>query len=278
MPLHGLIDVHRAQRRHVKPTLGAIRLADLRPYHLQQLYKSRLEFGLSSRSVHYIHAILHRGLAQAYTWGIISRNIADLVVAPRPQKKEVWVFRPEECRLFLHAVKNGRLYCLYAIAIGCGLRLGELLALHWEDADFEDSTISIRRAMQKVHNKNIVGEPKSEKARRQVAVPSFVLRALKEKAATGMMFVTRNGTPFSHRNIHRHFKAILVQSGLPDVRFHDLRHTFASIMFSLNVHPKTVQEALGHSSVILTLDTYSHLIPGMQKEAAGKMGQALGVA
>ncbi len=92
------------------------------------------------------------------------------------------------------------------------------------------------------------------------------------------MFVTRNGTPFLHRNIERHFKKYLVKSGLPDIRFHDLRHTFASIMLAQNVHPKAVQEALGHSSITLTLDTYSHVMPGMQKEAAGKLDQALRVA
>jgi integrase len=265
-------------RLHIKPALGKIRLINLRPYHLPELYKQKIESGLSNRSVQYIHAVIHRRLNQAYKWGIVSRNVADLVVAPRPQKKEMKVFNPQECRLFLDAVKNDRLYSLYAVAIGCGLRLGELLALNWEDVDFENSTVSIKRALQKVKNKNIIGEPKSDKARRLVSLPSFVLEALKKNRGTGLMFATRNGTYFSHRNIDRHFRGILVKSGLPKIRFHDLRHTFASIMLSQNVHPKTVQEALGHSSIVLTMDTYSHVMPGMQKEAASKLDLILGVA
>ncbi len=175
--------------------------------------------------------------------GIVGRNIADLVVAPRPQRKEMKTLSPAQCRAFLETVKEDRLYPLYALAIGCGLRLGELLALSWEDVDFENATISIRRAMQKVHNRSVLGEPKSEKARRQVALPAFVLRALQERQGTGFMFVTRNGTPLLHRNVERHFKKTLVKSGLPCIRFHDLRHTFASIMLAQNVHPKAVQEA-----------------------------------
>jgi integrase len=132
--------------------------------------------------------------------------------------------------------------------------------------------------MQKVHHKNFLAEPKSEQARRQVAAPAFVLRPLQERRGTGLMFATRNGTPFLHRNIERYFKKTLVKSGLPCIRFHHLRHTFASIMLAQNVHLKAVQEALGHSSITLTLHTYSHFMPRMQRETAGKLNQALGVA
>ena len=262
-------------RLHIKPTIGNIKLVELRPYHLQELYKKKVDSGLSKRTVQYIHAVIHRGLEQAFKWGIVSRNVSDLAVAPHPQRKEMRVLTPQECRLFLDTVKNDRLYPFYAVAIGCGLRLGEILALNWEDINFENGTVSIKRAMQKVKNKNVLGEPKSEKARRSVSIPSFVLESLKNKKGTGLMFATRNGTSFSHRNIERHFKKSLVKSGLPEIRFHDLRHTFASIMLSQNVHPKTVQEALGHSSIVLTLDTYSHIMPGMQKEAASKLDLVL---
>jgi len=158
-----------------------------------------------------------------------------------------------------------------AVAIGCGLRLGEILALHWEDMNFENSTLSVKRTLQKVNNKGRFGEPKSKKARRSVAMPRFVLDALKDGKETGLIFATRNGTPFSHRNIHRHFKKTLVKLGLPEIRFHDLKHSYASILASQNVHPKTVQEALGHSTITLTLDTYSHILRSLQKEAAEKL-------
>lgn len=257
-------------RLHIHPIIGNLKLVDLRPYHLQDLYKQKLESGLSKRTVEYIHAVLHRGLQQAYKWGTVSRNVADLVDAPRPERKEPVVFTPEQCRILLEGLKEDRLYGFYALALGCGLRLGELLALRYEDFNFENSTLSVRRTLQRVAGKTVIGEPKSEKSRRLVSIPSFALEAL-ERKSTGLVFKTSNDTPFSPRNIQRHFANTLVKLGLPKIRFHDLRHTYASLMLSANVHPKTVQEALGHSSISLTLDTYSHLLPSLQKEASEKM-------
>ena len=262
-------------RLHINPTLGRLRLVELRPYHLQDLYRQKIESGLSNRTVQYIHAVIHRGLEQSFKWGIISKNVADLVEAPRPERKELTIFTVEQCRIFLEGIKDDRLYPFYALAIGCGLRLGELLPLEWQDYNFENSTVSVRRTLQRVRGKTIIGEPKSEKSRRVVAIPSFVLEVLKDRKSEGLVFSTRNGTAFSPRNIQRHFANTLVKLGLPKIRFHDLRHTFATIMLSQNVHPKTVQEALGHSSIVLTLDTYSHIIPSMQKEASEKMDALL---
>jgi integrase len=181
------------------------------------------------------------------------------------------VFNVEQCKLFLEGVKNDRLYYFYALAIGCGLRLGELIPLEYNDFDYVNSTVRIQRTLSRVSGKTIIGEPKSERSRRVVSVPAFAL----PPKGKGYLFTTGNGTLFSHRNIERHFKNTLVKLGLPIIRFHDLRHTFASIMLSENVHPKAVQEALGHSSISLTLDVYSHVIPGMQKEAAEKMDKVL---
>ncbi len=263
-------------RIHVEPAIGHIRLVDLRPYHLQDLYSQKVSSGLSNRTVQYIHAVIRRGLKQAYKWGIVSRNIAELVEAPRPARKELRIFSVEQSKQFLEALKDDRLYSFYALAIGCGLRLGELLALNWEDINFEISTLSVRRNLQRVRGKTIIGEPKSDKSRRNVAIPSFVLEDLKKNRRNeGLIFTTSNGTAFSPRNIQRHFANTLVKLGLPKIRFHDLRHTFASIMFAQNIHPKTVQEALGHSSISLTLDTYSHMIPTLQKEAAEKLDGVL---
>ena len=166
---------------------------------------------------------------------------------------------------------------LYVVCVGCGLRLGEVLALQWEDVNFESSTISINRTLQYLPGRGLVmGEPKSEKSRRLVSMPAFVANALKSyQKHNGLLFTTGNGTPFSPRNIQRHFENTLEKAGLPKINFHGLRHTYATIMLQQNVHPKTVQEALGHSSISLTLDTYSHVVPSLQKEAADKFDKVL---
>ena len=261
-------------RLHINPVVGHLRLVELRPYHLQDLYSKKIESGLSKRTVQYIHAVVHRGLDQAFRWGIVTRNVADLVESPRPERKELKVFSIEQCRTFLEGIKNDRLFPFYSLAIGCGLRLGELIPLQYSDFNFENSTLSVNRTLQRVSGQTIIGEPKSEKSRRIVAVPAFALETLKK--SEGYVFTTGNGTLFSPRNIQRHFANTLVKLGLPKIRFHDLRHTFASIMLQLpNVHPKAVQEALGHSTISMTLDLYSHLIPSMQKDAAEKLDKVL---
>jgi len=261
-------------RLHIKPTIGNIKLTDLRPYHLQDLYKLKKEAGLSNRTVQYIHAVIHRGLEQAYKWGLVVRNVSDLAEAPRPEKRQPTIFTVEQCKIFLDGLKGDRLYPLYAMAIGCGLRLGELLALEWEDINFQHHTVSVNKTLHHVRGKNYLGEPKSEAARRLVSVPDFVMESLQPQLQ-GLVFATGNGTHFSHRNIGRHFNKTIERLGLPKIRFHDLRHTYASLMLMMNVHPKTVQEALGHSSVSLTLNTYSHIIPSMQKDAADKMNDLM---
>ena len=136
---------------------------------------------------------------------------------------------------------------------------------------FRELPLSVKRTLQKVNNNSSFEEPKSKKTRRSVVVPQFILDALRNSKESGLIFATSNGTPFSHRNIHRHFKKTLVKLGLPEIRSHDLRHSYTSIPASQNVHPKTVQEVLGHSTITLTLDTCSHILPGMQKEAADKL-------
>ena len=159
-----------------------------------------------------------------------------------------------------------RLYPFYATAIGCGLRLGELLALDFSDVNFQAGTISVKRDLQYIQGRGLViGEPKSDKSKRSVVMPSFVATALREHhlktgKVSGFVFATSNGTPFSPRNIQRHFKKTLEKAGLPQVNFHSLRHFTATSLLLSGVHPKVVQEMLGHSSVTTTLQTYYHCV------------------
>jgi integrase len=268
-------------RMHIQPEIGMIRLSALNPVHLQNLYSSKLNQGLSRRTVHYIHAIIHRSLNQALKWGLIYRNVADLAESPKVERKIPQTLSAEEVKKFLLVVKEDRLYPLYLLAVTTGMREGELLALDFESVDFFKNTIHVKRSAHQLIGKGIViSEPKTEKSKRTIAVPEFVMDILYEHLEKsgrkgGLICQTSSGLPIGPRNLVREFKAHLVEAGLPDIRFHDLRHTAATLLLTEGVHPKVVQEMLGHSQISLTLDTYSHTIPNMQTEAAEKMNTLL---
>jgi integrase len=268
-------------KNHIKPGIGSIKLSALRPDHLQKLYSDKLNSGLSRRTVQYIHSIIHRSLNQALRWGLVARNVSDLVDAPSVKRKPPQFLSPEEVKTFLGSVKDHRFYPIYVLAIATGMREGEVLGLHFEDVDFDKGIIHVRHAVQYLIGEGVVlTEPKTKKSRRSIKVPEFAMEVLEEHKENenrnqGLMFVTSNMTPFSPRNLVRHFKKALRDAGLPNIRFHDLRHTTASLLLSKGAHPKLVQELLGHSQISLTLDTYSHLIPAMHDELAEKMNDIL---
>lgn len=258
---------------HIKPELGNLKLSSLRPDHLQYLYSKKLDAGLSKRTVQYIHAVIRRSLNQAVKWGIIYRNPTDAVSAPRPQRKAADTLTEAQVSEFLKVVEQHRWYPIYVLAIATGMRQGEILGLRWDDIDFANGTISVRNTVYSIRGKIYLGEPKSEKSRRTISVPEFALNILKPLKKDGLVFTTSSGKPISPRNLSRHFHQSLEKAGFQHMRFHDLRHTCATLLLKMNIHPKVVQEMLGHSSITLTLDTYSHIIPSLQEEAAGKMNK-----
>jgi integrase len=268
-------------RDHVKPDIGHLKLTGLRPDHLQALYARKLEQGLSKRTVGYIHSIIRRALNQAVSWGLIFRNPTDSVTPPRPAISPPETLSPEQAKLFLASIEGHRWYPLYVLALMTGMRKGELLGLQWEDVDLQRGTVSVTHTVQAIGGRTVFGEPKTARGRRTIALPRVAVSVLEEyRQATGNMeglvFRTSTGRPISQRNLTRHFHASLAAAGLPRMRFHDLRHTAASLLLRENVHPKIVQEMLGHATIHLTLDTYSHLIPDIQAEAAGKMDELFG--
>ena len=261
---------------HIKPTLGQYRLTQLKPHHLQQLYTDKLDSGLSKRSVQYIHAVLRRALNFAVKWELIPKNPTDGVDAPTPTKKAPETLSVAELQKFLDAVKDHRWYCIYCIAIGCGLREGEILGLRKCDIDTVEGIIHIQQTVDYIAGRSVLGTPKSDRSMRSVSMPDFVITVVQEhvqkiEKPDGLLFTTSSGNFVSHRNLLRHFHETLAKLNIPRVKFHSLRHSFASIQLINGVNPKIVQEALGHSSITLTLDTYSHIIPSLQKEAAKKM-------
>ena len=237
-----------------------------------------------------MHAVLRRALGQALKWGLVARNVATLVDPPRVQRREVQPLGPDQARAILAAVQGDRLEALYSVALAVGLRRGEALGLRWTDVEFDAGALAVRAALQRVNGKLQLVQPKTARSRRTIALPQSVIvalhrhrvRQLQERLLagqrwhdTGFVFTTTLGTPLDPRNVYRHFQRALDKAGLPRKRFPDLRHTCATLLLAQGVHPRVVMDILGHSQIALTMDTYSHVIPALQREAAGRMDALL---
>ena len=210
---------------------------------------------------------LHKALNDAVADNLIPRNVADGLKPPKPRKKEINPLTPDQAKTFLQAAREDRFYALYVLAIHYGLRQGELLGLKWDDVDLNNGTLQVRRTMSESRVGRIEERPKNGRGRRIDISPSVaeILATHRETHESGdLVFATQKGTPVNSSNLlQRSFLPLLELCGLPRIRFHDLRHTCATIRFINGQHPKRVSEILGHSSVAITLDIYSHVIPGM---------------
>lgn len=263
-------------RLHIRPEIGNVKLSALTPAHLQNLYSKKLNSGLSKRTVRYIHAVIHRVLKQALKWGLVVRNVADAVDAPKAKKSTPKTLSQTQITSLLE-VADGRLKTILILAITTGMRQGEILGLHWED--IHGSVIHVQHTTQTLYKKGIIiSEPKTEKGKRTITLPDIAIQALQGYQQitgdeTGLVFHTASGKPLSARNLIRSFQVLLVKANLPHIRFHDLRHTSATLLLIAGVHPKVVQERLGHSRIDMTMDTYSHVVPSLQEDAAEKMNQ-----
>ena len=277
-------------RLHLTPTLGAIALDKLKPADVRVLMTRELAAGLSARSVQYHHAVLRRALGQAVQDGLLARNVATLAKPPRVKRAEVRPLTPDQARTFLMAVGGDPLEALYVTALGTGLRLGELLGLRWSDVDLSTSTLSVHQAFDS--RTRTLTEPKSERSRRTIALPSIAVGALQEHRRRqlevriwagshwqgeqyGLVFTTKTGTPLDAGNLTRRFHRILAGAALPRIRFHDLRHSAATFLLAQGVSPRVVMETLGHSQISLTMNTYAHVLPAMQRDAAERMDALL---
>ncbi len=274
-------------RLHVFPTLGKVQLTNLTPQHLQRLYAERLEAGLSPSTVHHLHATLHKALSQAMRWNLVPRNVADLVDPPRIPRFEITTLAPEQARVLLDAAAGNRLEALYVLALTTGMREGELLGLTWRDVDFESGAVEIRGSLQRVPSGFIIAEPKTARSRRRVNLTNAGLAALRQHRArqneerlrlgtarqrVEFVFTDEDGQPIDATKFLRNsFAPLLKRAGLAPMRFHDLRHTAATLLLGRGIHPKIVSEMLGHSQVGITLDLYSHVTPTMQREATAAM-------
>ena len=278
-------------RVHLTPALGRVKLKTLTPAHVRSLHREKLDSGLAPATVRKIHSTLHKALSQAVADGMMPRNPAD-VKAPRPSPEEIRPLSEAEAGSFLYAAHGDRFESLYVLAITTGLRRGELLGLRWDDADLERGTLRVGRALVREGGRYALGETKTKRGRRRVNLTPRTVNVLKahrkrqqeERTKLSglyedrdLIFATNVGTPINPENlVNRSFKPLLEKAGLPEIRFHDLRHTCATLLLGRGVHPKIVQELLGHATIAMTLDTYSHYLPSMGDQASGAMGDAFG--
>jgi integrase len=281
-------------RLHLVPRLGHIHLHKLTAQHLDTLYIEKVDEGLSPTTVTAVHTMLHTALEKAVRLGLVSRNVCDLVSPPRKIRKEIKPLSTEQVLQFLEAAKGHPQETLFILALTTGMRRGELLGLKWQDIDFAKSILQVRRALTRMPTG--LGyketEPKTKLSRRSIVIISFALEALKKHKAKQLemrlkageawqdhdyVFCTSIGTHLSpSHGVLVQLKNVLKKAGLPDIRFHDLRHSMATLLLSKGVHPKVVQEILGHSEISMTMDTYSHVLPTMQKNAMDELNDIFG--
>ncbi len=280
-------------RHHAVPVLGRIPLTKIQPGDIVHVYEQRRRAGAAPMSILHLHRALFRAFRFAERWGDVARNVVALVDAPKVIRSEMHCLTAEEARTLLATVQGDRLEALLVLALSTGMRSGELLGLTWRAVDLDRGSISVVASLQPTPGGLALMEVKTRRSRRVIDVEPRVAASLRrhraaqemERRVAGdaweshvpdLVFATFQGRPLDGRElIRKWFRPLLKRAGLPAIRIHDLRHSYASIALARGVHPKVVQEALGHSTIAVTLDLYSHVVPSLQREAAKEMGTAL---
>jgi integrase len=281
---------------HLIPSLGHVFVQKLTPQHVQAFYAQKLKEGLKPRSISVIHGILHTALENAVKWSLVSRNVASLVSVPRAEVHEVHPLTSDEAHKLIEAARGHWFEPILILAVTTGMRRGELLGLRWDDVDLKRGMLHVRRTMNKYSGHDVYAgygvvenDPKTRTSRRRILLPDVAINALKDQhvlqdaarlkagdkwQGKNLVFADQCGDFLNPQRVVRHFQSLLGKSGLPHMRFHDLRHSAATILLTMGVHPKVVQELLGHSTIAMTMDTYSHLLPSVQRDAVDKMNEA----
>jgi integrase len=285
-------------RQHLIPKLGSVPLTQLKPEHIQKYYAETLangrcngKGGLSSTTLRHHHMTLHKALKCAVKWGLLVRNPVDALDAPRTTRSEMNVMTEDDLIRFLEIAKSTPYYALFYLALYTGMRRSELLGLRWCDVDLILGQVSVTRGLHHLRDGSIVfRSPKTATSRRTIALPPSAILMLRDHrerqeaihAALGMpvdeeglIFSQPDGKPLLPNTVTHAWIKLARRTGLAGIRLHDARHTHASLMLKQGVHPKVVQERLGHSSIAITLDTYSHVAPGLQQAAACRFDECL---
>ena len=279
---------------HLIPSLGKEILTNLKPEQIQHLISEKLSGGLSTRTVRYIHSTLHRALVNAVKLGMVPRNAADAVELPRLKRREMQTMNETDIHLFLEMARNTEYFSLFYFLLFTGCRRSEALALRWCDVDLLLCQISITRTIHQLHHGKIIfGETKTAKSRRLISLSPSTVQILREHrevqlkirqwiglalSDNDLVFCHYDGTPFLPDSITHAWQKLATRCGLKGIRLHDARHSHASLMLKQGIHPKVVQERLGHSSIAITLDIYSHVVPGLQEAAAKRFDDVIKVS
>ena len=273
-------------------------LQQVTPARLNDLYAELLERGrvdgqaLSAGSVRQVHLVLHGALGAAVRWGYTMRNMAAFADPPRASAARERVWTADELRRFLEGIEEERLYPLFLTLAATGMRRGEALGARWEDVDLDAGRWQVRRTLLPVAGRVVEGTPKSARGLRNVALDPLTVRTLKQWRKTqleerlawgaawtdsGRVFTREDGTDLHPSRVSETFDRLVKRSGLARVRLHDLPHGHATLALAAGVHPRVVQERLGHTSVAFTLDRYSHVVPAMQEDATATVARLVGL-
>jgi integrase len=279
-------------RLHIVPVVGSIALDRLGPADVQGLLNRKVAEGLAPKTVLYMRGVLRTALNRAIRWGLVTRNAAALTDPPRYTPKEVRYLELDEIRLLLDTIKGDRFEALFIAAIALGMRQGELLGSRWTDVDLEAARWHVRRQLQRRAGTVTFSEPRTARGRRTLDLPASLVgvlrshraRQLEERLIAGdrwvdanLVFATPLGGPLIGTQVTKHLQQLAQSADIWGLRFHDLRHTCATLLLAQQVPARVVMELLGHSQIGLTMNLYSHVIPTLKKEAAERMEIALGL-
>jgi integrase len=277
----------RDMERFILPALGKLRLQNIQPAHIRQLYLRMQAEGRGARTIQLVHITLHCALAQAVKEGLIGRNPLDAVERPKVETQQFQIFTEEQARQFLIAAAGSKYEAVFYLALTTGMRKGELLGLMWTDLDWDKGVLLIQRQLQQAGSTSaVLAPPKTRAGRRAIKLGHGALAQLdahrkrQEMAKafagekwqeSGLIFTSGIGTFLDQSKISREFKRILEKAGLPNIRFHDLRHTSISFLLDMNTPVNTVQIRAGHSKASVTMDIYGHAMARSQEEAAERI-------
>ena len=282
---------------YVIPTLGGIELQQLTPGHLAALYQELLVSGrrhrpggLAAKTVRNVHVLIHRAFRDAVRWGYTVRNVADAADPPKAKAAELQVWTPAQLRAFLTHVRKDRHYAAWQLAATTGMRRGELLGLRWIDVDLDAGRVAVRQPRVVADHTVHTSEPKTARSRRSIALDPATVAALREHQArqvgekalvgpgyedSGLVFTHPDGSPIHPHLFSDWFQQHARRAGLPRIRLHDLRHSYATAALAAGIAAKVVSERLGHATIAITMDTYSHVLPGLDERAAATVAQLI---
>jgi integrase len=272
------------------PWFGDVNLSDIDQALVHQFYNEKIKEDYSSHYIQRMHEMIRLVLRVAFKWGVIQKDVASMLEPPRLKRKEMKVWSIKQVNEFLKTTKHSRYHPIYYLAAYTGMRKGEILGLTWDSINFEEKTIKITKTLYKIKDGYLLQEPKTANSIRTIYMDDDIIRVLKKQKVKqnlerlkfggvykehNMVFAQETGEFVNPGGVNGLFTRYIERAGLPRIRFHDLRHTHATILLQMGVNPKIVAERLGHSTVRITLDTYSHVLPSMKKDLSEQFNRAM---